>query len=229
MFPLLMSTLLRSFATFEDFPLYLQHEHYALWEVIKFSDSYKAPPEETDKDKGIAEWQVYTIVWRNRDDLDTISLDDVYDHLKVYEPEIDDNDIEEMDIKWNLASFDKSKVKCFKCHKMGHFARECRSPRSQDRGKRETYKKDPKVEEPPPKGTPQDNIDDKGYWGSGCSRHMTGNISYLSEYEPFNGGYVSFGHGRGKITSKGSIKTSKLKFENVYFVEELKYNLFSVS
>ncbi|GKB06302.1 ribonuclease H-like domain-containing protein [Tanacetum coccineum] len=31
-------------------------------------------------------------------------------------------------------------------------------------------------------GIPQDNIDDKGYWDSGCSRHMTGNISYLSEY-----------------------------------------------
>ncbi|GJY37370.1 ribonuclease H-like domain-containing protein [Tanacetum coccineum] len=60
---------------------------------------------------------------------------------------------------------------------------------------------------------------------------MTGNISYLSEYEPFNEGCVSlsFGHGRGKITGKGSIKTSKLKFENVYFVEELKFNLFSVS
>ncbi|GJS55651.1 retrovirus-related pol polyprotein from transposon TNT 1-94 [Tanacetum coccineum] len=25
------------------------------------------------------------------------------------------------------------------------------------------------------------NIDDKGYWDSGCSRHMTGNISYLSK------------------------------------------------
>nr|GEX55552.1 hypothetical protein [Tanacetum cinerariifolium] len=32
----------------------------------------------------------------------------------------------------------------------------------------------------------EDNIDDKGYWDSGCSRHMTGNISYPSEYEPFN-------------------------------------------
>ncbi|GKA73385.1 hypothetical protein Tco_0779687 [Tanacetum coccineum] len=106
------------------------------------------------------QWLVYTIVWRNRDDLDTMSLDDVYNHLKVYEPEvqknagansqnmafisslntnsgksevptvqgvsttsvqpattqpngsqikyeditqIDDDDIEEMDIKWNLA------------------------------------------------------------------------------------------------------------------------------
>ncbi|GJV05835.1 retrovirus-related pol polyprotein from transposon TNT 1-94 [Tanacetum coccineum] len=28
---------------------YLQHEHYALWEVIEFGDSYKAPPEETSK------------------------------------------------------------------------------------------------------------------------------------------------------------------------------------
>ncbi|GJX13106.1 putative ribonuclease H-like domain-containing protein [Tanacetum coccineum] len=51
-------------------------------------------------------------------------------------------------------------------------------------------------------GIPQDNIDDKGYWYSGCSRHMTGNISYLSEYEPYDGGYVSFGHGGGKITGK---------------------------
>ncbi|GJU78567.1 hypothetical protein Tco_1275637 [Tanacetum coccineum] len=34
------------------------------------------------------EWLVYTIVWRNMDDLDTMSLDDVYNHLKVYEPKV---------------------------------------------------------------------------------------------------------------------------------------------
>ncbi|GJX40966.1 putative ribonuclease H-like domain-containing protein [Tanacetum coccineum] len=78
-------------------------------------------------------------------------------------------------------------------------------------------------------GIPQDNIDDKGYWDSGCSRHMIGNISYLSEYEPYNGGYVSFGHGGGMITRKCTIKTGKLEFENVYFMKELKYNLFSIS
>nr|GFB07790.1 hypothetical protein [Tanacetum cinerariifolium] len=33
---------------------YLQHKHYALWEVIEFGDSYKAPSEETTKDKGLA-------------------------------------------------------------------------------------------------------------------------------------------------------------------------------
>nr|GEY04966.1 ribonuclease H-like domain-containing protein [Tanacetum cinerariifolium] len=64
---------------------------------------------------------------------------------------------------------------------------------------------------------------------NGCSRHMIGNISYLSEYEPYDGGYVSFGQGGGKITGKGIIKTGKLEFENVYFMKELKYNLFSVS
>nr|GEU59046.1 putative ribonuclease H-like domain-containing protein [Tanacetum cinerariifolium] len=64
---------------------------------------------------------------------------------------------------------------------------------------------------------------------NGCSRHMTGNISYLSDYEPYDGGYVSFRRGGGKITSKGIIKTGKLEFENVYFLKDLKYNLFSVS
>nr|GEW23658.1 hypothetical protein [Tanacetum cinerariifolium] len=56
-------------------------------------------------------------------------------------------------------------------------------------------------------GSSQNHIDDKGYWDSGCSRHMKGNISYLSDYEPFDGGYVSFGQRGCKITGKGTIKT----------------------
>nr|GEY99605.1 hypothetical protein [Tanacetum cinerariifolium] len=51
----------------------------------------------------------------------------------------------------DVASFDMSKVECFNCHKIGHFARECRGPRSQDRGKREDYKQGSKEEEPAPK------------------------------------------------------------------------------
>nr|GEY17477.1 ribonuclease H-like domain-containing protein [Tanacetum cinerariifolium] len=42
---------------------------------------------------------------------------------------------------------------------------------------------------------------------NGCSRHMTSNISYLSDYEPFDRGYVSFDQGGYKITGKGTIKT----------------------
>nr|GEV47021.1 hypothetical protein [Tanacetum cinerariifolium] len=64
-----------------------------------------------------------------------------------------------------------------------------------------------------------------------CSRHMTGNISYLSDFKEINGGYVAFGGNPkgGKITGKGKIKTGKLDFDDVYFVKELKFNLFSVS
>nr|GFC73722.1 hypothetical protein [Tanacetum cinerariifolium] len=34
------------------------------------------------------EWLMHTIVWRNINDLDTMSLDDLYNHLKVYESEV---------------------------------------------------------------------------------------------------------------------------------------------
>nr|GEW12755.1 hypothetical protein [Tanacetum cinerariifolium] len=65
----------------------------------------------------------------------------------------------------------------------------------------------------------------------GRSKYMIGNISYLSDFEELNRGYVTFGGNPkgGKITGKGKIKTGKLDFEDVYFVKELKFNLFSVS
>ncbi|GKB26929.1 putative ribonuclease H-like domain-containing protein [Tanacetum coccineum] len=37
--------------------------------------------------------------------------------------------------------------------------------------------------------------EDQGYVDSGCSRHMTGNMSYLSDFKEFDGGYVTFGGG----------------------------------
>ncbi|GJR88496.1 hypothetical protein Tco_0212507 [Tanacetum coccineum] len=60
---------------------------------------------------------------------------------------------------------------------------------------------------------------------------MTGNMSYLSDFKEFDRGYVTFGGGAkgGKITGKGTLKTGKLDFEDVYFVKELQFNLFSVS
>ncbi|GJR99580.1 putative ribonuclease H-like domain-containing protein [Tanacetum coccineum] len=78
---------------------------------------------------------------------------------------------------------------------------------------------------------PQIDLQDQGVIDSGCSRHMTGNMSYLTDYEEIDGGYVAFGGNPkgGKITGKCTIKTGNLDFENVYFVRELKFNLFSVS
>nr|GFB20837.1 ribonuclease H-like domain-containing protein [Tanacetum cinerariifolium] len=90
--------------------------------------------------------------------------------------QIDEDDMEEMDIKWNMAllsiradkfwkrtgkkisiqgsdvaGFDKSKVESFNYHKMGHFARECRAPRSQERGRKESYRQGSKAKEKTPK------------------------------------------------------------------------------
>nr|GEU67723.1 retrovirus-related Pol polyprotein from transposon TNT 1-94 [Tanacetum cinerariifolium] len=442
------------------------------------------------------EWLMHTSVWRNKSDLDTMSLDDLYNHLKVYKSEVqkksesnsqnmafissakNSSRNEEVNTDCiptastyvsptsanigaasirkkisiqgtDVAGFDKSKVECFNCHKMGHFAKECRAPRSQDRGRRDNYRQGSKVEEqalkalmvidgvgwdwifmeneeenhalvadeeaptefalmtktsaecevearlvkfknqevkycekirgldfkvesranrfesltngiellkkekegldnkltgfqtaskdlnsllesqrssknkdlswtglpefaddtvtnysrPPPAiestsddlqnrnpsvtetraspsnivsklfikfveatDSPTENkadkvetvrmttvkyaelyrktlkksnnhMDDKGYWDSGCSRHMTGHISYLSDYEPFDGGYVSFGQGGCKITRKGTIKTECIVLgrdfkliddTNVLFRTPRQHNMYSI-
>nr|GEX02343.1 ribonuclease H-like domain-containing protein [Tanacetum cinerariifolium] len=143
---------------------------------------------------------------RNKADLDTMSIDDLYNNFKIVEQEvkrtvttssslrssnmaflsspgstnevynaniqvstvstpvstvnlkqIHEDDLEEMDLKWQLAllsmrarryfqrtgkkitingsdtvGYNKRKVECFNCHKMEHFLRECRSPRNQE-------------------------------------------------------------------------------------------------
>ncbi|GKD73746.1 hypothetical protein Tco_1332028 [Tanacetum coccineum] len=68
-------------------------------------------------------------------------------------------------------------------------------------------------------GDPQQDLEEKGVIDSGCSRHMTRNMSYLTDFEEINGGYVAFGGNPkgGKITGRGTIKTGNLDFENVYF------------
>nr|GEX29780.1 hypothetical protein [Tanacetum cinerariifolium] len=56
------------------------------------------------------------------------------------------------------------------------------------------------------KGNPQHALKDKGVIDNGCSRHITRNMSYLSDFEELNGGYVAFrGNPKGgKISGKGS-------------------------
>ncbi|GKB27429.1 putative ribonuclease H-like domain-containing protein [Tanacetum coccineum] len=53
----------------------------------------------------------------------------------------------------------------------------------------------------------------------------------LSDFKEFKGGYVAFGNDSkgGRISGKGTIKTSSIDFEKVSYVEELKFNLLSVS
>ncbi|GJY05210.1 putative ribonuclease H-like domain-containing protein [Tanacetum coccineum] len=60
---------------------------------------------------------------------------------------------------------------------------------------------------------------------------MTENIAYLLDFKEFDEGYVTFGGGvhGGRISGKETLKTDSLDFEDVYFVNELKFNHFSVS
>ncbi|GJR96441.1 ribonuclease H-like domain-containing protein [Tanacetum coccineum] len=195
------------------------------------------------------EWNTHSIVWRNKPELETMSIGDLYNNLKVYEPEVKGesssntspqnmafvssnnsgstneavntahgvsaistqvsvansinvdnlndavicvffssqpnnpqlankdlqqlhpNNLEEMDLRWQMAMltmrarrflkntgrkvtingnetirFDKYKVECCNCHKRGHFARECRTPRNQKNRNRESTTRSVPVE-----------------------------------------------------------------------------------
>ncbi|GKB30107.1 ribonuclease H-like domain-containing protein [Tanacetum coccineum] len=85
--------------------------------------------------------------------------------------QIDIDDLEEMDLKWQvtmltirvkrflkktgrnlnfngkeIVGFDKSKVECYKCHRRGHFARECRAPRNQGNKNRDAPRRNAPVD-----------------------------------------------------------------------------------
>ncbi|GJX50161.1 putative reverse transcriptase domain-containing protein [Tanacetum coccineum] len=70
-------------------------------------------------------------------------------------------------------------------------------------------------------GNPQMDLQDKGVIDSGCSRHMTRNMSYLTDYEQIYRGYMAFGGNPkgGKIIKKdetsGILKSFITRIENL--------------
>nr|GFB82723.1 hypothetical protein [Tanacetum cinerariifolium] len=87
--------------------------------------------------------------------------------------QIHPNDMKKIDLRWQMAmltmrakrflkktgrkltingnetlGFDMSKVECYNCHKRGHFARECRVPKTQDNKHKESTRRSVSVETP---------------------------------------------------------------------------------
>ncbi|GJS10248.1 ribonuclease H-like domain-containing protein [Tanacetum coccineum] len=58
------------------------------------------------------------------------------------------------------------------------------------------------------KGNPHQDLKDKGVIDSGCSRHMTGNKSYLTDYEDIDRGFVAF---RGYSTNSKAFRVFNIR------------------
>nr|GEV60696.1 retrovirus-related Pol polyprotein from transposon TNT 1-94 [Tanacetum cinerariifolium] len=79
---------------------------------------------------------------------------------------------------------------------------------------------------------PQQDLKNKGVIDNGCSRHMIGNRSYITDYEEINRGFVPFGGNSkgGKITRKGKIRNEfKLTDQSHVFLQvPRKDNMYNV-
>ncbi|GJT82129.1 hypothetical protein Tco_1056471 [Tanacetum coccineum] len=61
-----------------------------------------------------------------------------------------------------------------------------------------------------------------------CSSHMTGNKCYLTEYEVYDDGFVSFGDGKGRIFGKGKIKTKHIEIRHHFIKDSYEKKLIQV-
>ncbi|KAL6323752.1 hypothetical protein AAG906_002220 [Vitis piasezkii] len=113
------------------------------------------------------------------------------------------------------------KIESFNCGGLGHYAQDCPSPKDAKKSMQATWS-DTKSEESA--FTTSENA-------NGYSRHMTGDATYFTSLENYNGGVVTFGDGNlACVKGKGSIVILGYpKLDEVLYVEGLKANLLSIS
>ncbi|GJV38192.1 ribonuclease H-like domain-containing protein [Tanacetum coccineum] len=94
-------------------------------------------------------WNNIALIMRNKSDQDTLSMDDLYNNMKLdYEDleQINVDDLEEMDLKWQVAMLTMTKVESYNCYRRGHFARECRALRNQGNRNRDAPRRNAPVD-----------------------------------------------------------------------------------
>ncbi|GKC10856.1 retrovirus-related pol polyprotein from transposon TNT 1-94 [Tanacetum coccineum] len=141
---------------------------------------------------------------------------------------------------------DKGNRKCFRCGDPNHLIGECPKPprdknqrafvggswsdngeEDDEKAKDETYLMDQASSEICLR---IDLEPDEWIKDNGCTKHITGNQKLFSTYKAYNGGYVIFGSNlNGKIIDKGTISHDSLNITNVEHVDNLGFNLLSVS
>nr|GEU91206.1 hypothetical protein [Tanacetum cinerariifolium] len=177
---------------------------YSLWEVILNEDSptptivvdgVVQPVSHGSAEQNLpSEWKTHTLIWRNKTDLEEKSLDDLFNSLKIYESEVKHSSSLVTE-SYNLA-FVSSSPTNYTNDSVGTAVTVSAIEEEPNNFALMAFTSSSSNSSSDNEGNPQYALKDKGVIDSGCSRHMTKNMSYLSDFEELNGGYFAFGGNR---------------------------------